>query len=209
VITGVVIACLLVIPYAWCAVVMVPEGFIRALDGFETALIATPSDRWFSPSPCEGWCAVDVAGHVIAGLLVVKARAAGRPLPEIDPDWREVAGVDPVASWRAARSSMMSVLSPDALARRIRLGFGQEVALGEWLEQYPLELLVHTWDLAQATGQSVILDLDLVGPALETARRFAPQGREAGMLGPERVVAGDADDQARLLALFGRSPAGS
>jgi hypothetical protein len=63
--------------------------------------------------------------------------------------------------------------------------------------------------LAQATGQSVVLDPDLVRPALETARRFAPQGREAGMLGLEVAVGDDADDQARLLALFGRSPAGS
>ena len=100
----------------------------------------------------------------------------------------------------------MAALNPDALARRIQLGFGQEVALGEWLEQYPLELLVHTWDLAQSTGQHVAFEQDLVRPALETARRFAAQGREAGMLGPERAVADDADDQARLLALFGRDP---
>ncbi|MQY05764.1 TIGR03086 family metal-binding protein [Actinomadura macrotermitis] len=184
---------------------MVPEGFIRALDGFEAVLVAVPPDRWLSPSPCEGWCAVDVAGHVIAGLLVVEHRAAGRPLPEADPDWRETAGEDPAATWRAVRANMTAALTPDALSRRIRLGFGQEVALSEWLEQYPLELLVHTWDLGQATGQNVDLDPDLLGPALETARRFAPQGREAGMLGPERTVPDNADAQSRLLALFGRS----
>jgi hypothetical protein len=38
---------------------------------------------------------------------------------------------------------------------------------------------------------------------------MAPRGREAGMVGPEVAVADDADDQARLLALFGRSPAGA
>lgn len=187
---------------------MAPEGFVRALDGFEAVLAATPSDRWLSPSPCEGWCAIDVAGHVIAGLLVIEARAAGRPLPEADPDWREAAGENPVATWRTMRVDMMAALTPEALARRIKLGFGQEVTLSEWLEQYPLELLVHTWDLAQATGQSVVFDPDLVRPALETGRRFATQGRAAGMLGSEVAVPGDADDQARLLALFGRNPFG-
>lgn len=179
---------------------------MRAVDAFEAVLAATPSGRWLSPSPCEGWCAVDVAGHVTAGLLVVEARAAGRPLPEADPDWRELAGKDPVATWRKARADMMAALTPDALARRIQLGFGLEVTLSEWLEQYPLELLVHTWDLAQATGQSVVLDTELVGPALETAERFASQGRAAGMVGPELPVPRDADDQTRLLALFGRNP---
>jgi hypothetical protein len=72
---------------------MVPEHFVRALDGFEAVLTATTSDRWLSPSPCEGWCAIDVAGHVTAGLLVIEARAVGRPLPEADPDWRELAPV--------------------------------------------------------------------------------------------------------------------
>ncbi|WP_165967047.1 TIGR03086 family metal-binding protein [Actinomadura sp. 7K507] len=187
---------------------MIPERFVRALDGFEAVLAATPPDRWLSPSPCEGWCAVDVAGHVTAGLLVIEMRAAGRPLPQDDPDWREVAGEDPLASWRAVRARMMAELGPEALARRVRLALGVEVTMREWLEEYPLELLVHTWDLARATGQSVVFDADLVGPALETARRMAPAGRGAGMLAPERSVPEGAGDQARLLALFGRDPAG-
>lgn len=189
--------------------VVVPEQFVRALDGFEAVLAATPADRWLSRSPCEGWAAVDVAGHVTAGLLVVEMRAAGRPLPEHDPDWREVAGVDPLASWREVRGRMEAELTPEALDRNVDLAFGMTVSVREWLERYPLELLVHTWDLAQATGQSVVFDADLVGPALETAGRMAPRGREAGMVGPEVAVADDADDQARLLALFGRSPAGA
>ncbi|TDC59621.1 TIGR03086 family protein [Actinomadura sp. GC306] len=189
-------------------VTLVPEHFVRALDGFEAVLVATPQDRWLSPSPCEGWCAVDVAGHVIAGLLVIEMRAAGRPLPQDDPDWREVAGEDPVASWRTVRARMMAELGPEALARRVALAVGLEVTMREWLEKYPLELLVHTWDLAQATGQSVVFDADLVGPALETAQQMAAGGRERGMVGPERPVPEGVDDQARLLAVFGRDPSG-
>ena len=188
---------------------LVPEGFVRALDVFEAVLAAAPADRWLSPSPCEGWAAVDVAGLVTAGLLVVEMRAAGRPLPEDDPDWREVAGADPLASWRQVRGRMMAELTPEALARPVQLALGLEMTLCEWLEGYPLELLVHAWDLAEATGQSVVFDADLVGPALATARQMAPAGREAGMLGPEASVSEDADDQVRLLALFGRSPAGA
>ncbi|TDB84827.1 TIGR03086 family protein [Actinomadura sp. 7K534] len=187
---------------------VIPERFVRALDGFEAVLVATPPDRWLSPSPCEGWCAVDVAGHVTAGLLVIEMRAAGRPLPQDDPDWREVAGEDPVASWRTVRARMTAELGPGALGRRIGLATGREVTLREFLEEYPLELLVHTWDLARATGQSVVFDADLVGPALVTARRLAPGGRAAGQVGPERPLPEDADDQARLLALFGRDPFG-
>jgi uncharacterized protein (TIGR03086 family) len=188
---------------------VIPEQFVRALDGFEAVLAAVPAGGWLSPSPCEGWAAVDVAGHVTAGLLVVEMRAAGRPLPQDDPDWREVAGEDPLASWREVRARMTAALTPEALDRRIELAFGLVVTLREWLEEYPLELLVHTWDLAQATGQRVVFDADLVARALQTAEVMAPRGREAGMLGPEVAVADDAGGQARLLALFGRSPGGA
>jgi hypothetical protein len=41
-----------------------------------------------------------------------------------------------------------------------------QMPLGEFLEQYPMEILVHTWDLAQATGQAAVLDPDLVRDAL-------------------------------------------
>jgi uncharacterized protein (TIGR03086 family) len=187
---------------------VVPEPFVRALDGFEAVLAAVPADRWLSPSPCEGWAAVDVAGHVTAGLLVVEMRAAGRPLPRDDPDWREVAGADPVASWRAVRARMMAELTPGALDRAIPLAFGDVMTLREWLEGSLPELLVHTWDLARATGRQVDLDADLVRSALETAERLVPRGRAAGKVGPEVGVADGAGGQARLLALFGRDPAG-
>ena len=185
---------------------MIPPGFVRALDGFEAVLAAVLPGEWESPSPCEGWAAVDVAGHVTAGLLVVEARAAGLPLPSQDPDWRTVAGPDPQASWRAVRAAMTAVLTPEALERRIRLAFGPEVTMRWWLERQPLELLVHTWDLARATGQRVAFDDDLVRQAQETGRQFAAKGREAGLLGPELAAAEDCDDWTRLLLLYGRDP---
>jgi uncharacterized protein (TIGR03086 family) len=76
--------------------------------------------------------------------------------------------------------------------------------LGEFLERYLAEILVHTWDLAQATGQAARLDPALVSDALEPARQFVPVLRSAGMVGPERAVAEDTDELTRLLAIFGR-----
>ncbi|MEU5880693.1 TIGR03086 family metal-binding protein [Spirillospora sp. NPDC047279] len=181
---------------------MLPQHFVSALDVFEAVLTSVPPDRWDSPSPCEGWSAIDVAGHIIGGILTIEARAAGRTPPEVGHD---LAPDDPLAAWHAARSAAMAALTSEALNRKVRLAFDHEVTVAQWLEQYPLELLVHSWDLAQATGQPIGLPADLVGPALQTAEQFAPHGREAGMLGPERPVPADADPQTRLLALFGRA----
>jgi Mycothiol maleylpyruvate isomerase N-terminal domain len=66
---------------------MVLDGFVRALDGFEAVLAGVAPDRWDSPSPCAGWYAVDVAGHVISDLRAVEhfapmARSFGLIGPE-------------------------------------------------------------------------------------------------------------------------------
>jgi uncharacterized protein (TIGR03086 family) len=126
--------------------------------------------------------------------------------PEDDSgaDPRSAAGDDPVAAWRAARSDMMAALDPAGRAWPVPLPWGGQLPLGEFLERYPAEILVHTWDLAQATGQVARLDPDLVRDALEPARQAAVPLRMSGEVGPECAVAHDADNLTRLLAIFGR-----
>jgi uncharacterized protein (TIGR03083 family) len=96
-------------------------GFVRALDGFEAVLAGVAPGRWDAPSPCQGWCAADVAGHVIGDLRAVEAYATGRQEADGAADPRSAAGDDPVAAWRAARADMMAVLGPAALARPVPL----------------------------------------------------------------------------------------
>ena len=192
---------------------MVLDGFVRALDGFEAVLAGVAPDRWDAPSPCEGWCAADVAGHVIGNLRAVEEYATWRDDPDRDEansaaDPRSAAGEDPLAAWRAARADMMAVLDPAALARPVPLPWGGQMPLGGFLERYPMEILVHTWDLAQATGQVAVLDPGLVRDSLGPARQFAPVARMSGLIGPECAVPGDAADLTRLLAIFGRHDPG-
>lgn len=179
------------------------DGFVRALDGFEAVLAGVVPGQWDAPSPCQGWCAADVAGHVIGELRAVEAYASGRYEEDSPASPRSAAGDDPVAAWRAARAGLMAVLDPAALARPVPLPWGQ-MPLGGFLERYPMEFLVHTWDLARATGQAPGLDPDLVHDALGPARQFAPVARLSGLIGPECAVADDADDLTRLLAILGR-----
>jgi uncharacterized protein (TIGR03086 family) len=141
---------------------------------------------------------------VIGNLRAVEAFAIGRDMEAGAADPRFAAGDDPLAMWRRARADMIAVLTTAALAQSVPLPWGN-VPLGEFLEQYPMEFLVHTWDLAQATGQAAVLGPDLVHEALEPARQFTPMGRATGLVGPEHAVAEDADDLTRLLAIFGRS----
>jgi uncharacterized protein (TIGR03086 family) len=92
-----------------------------------------------------------------------------------------------------ARADLMAALDFAALARLVPGPWGP-MPLGEILERSAMEFLVHTWDLAHATGQAAVLDPALVRDALGPARQFAPLARSSGLVGPECAVAEDADD---------------
>jgi uncharacterized protein (TIGR03086 family) len=71
------------------------------------------------------------------------------------------------------------------------------------------DVLVHGWDLARATGQTVTWNQDLAADILdwqeEAARRFPPELR-ARAFEPEVAVPADADPMIRLVGLVGRQP---
>ena len=160
--------------------------------------------RWGAQSPCAGWSAADVAGHVIGGLRETEKLARGRYEEHKQAEHPGSAvGDDPLAAWRVARVDMMAALDASALARQVPGPWGW-MPIGEILERSPMEFLVHAWDLAQATGQAAVLDTGLVRDALGPARQFAQLARMSGLVGPECAVTADADDLTRLLAFFGR-----
>jgi uncharacterized protein (TIGR03086 family) len=68
------------------------------------------------------------------------------------------------------------------------------------------DVLIHTWDLARATGLDEALDPDEVHRALEGMEPLADVLAASGHYAPRVAVPDDADEQTRLLALTGRHP---
>jgi uncharacterized protein (TIGR03086 family) len=73
---------------------------------------------------------------------------------------------------------------------------------------YILELVVHSWDLAAATGQLSILDPSLAQTALPVAHAVLPPEPRGGEMpfGPVIPVADDAPAYDRLAGYLGRKP---
>lgn len=70
-----------------------------------------------------------------------------------------------------------------------------------------MDTLLHTWDLAVATGQDRTLDPALVEACVAMFLPDMPErGRAAGLVGPAVPVPADAPAQDRLLAAMGRHP---
>src|SRR5439155_995099 len=79
-------------------------------------------------------------------------------------------GDDVVARWRAARDAALQALAhPGALDREIDVPNGGLMAAGRFVNVITTDVLVHTWDLAQAVGADAQLDVGLVRRAHDAA----------------------------------------
>jgi uncharacterized protein (TIGR03086 family) len=68
------------------------------------------------------------------------------------------------------------------------------------------DVLIHTWDLATATGLDDRLDATIVTEMLIGMQPMDDMLRQSGHYGPKVEVADDADDQTKLIAFTGRHP---
>ncbi|MFT7836358.1 TIGR03086 family metal-binding protein [Saccharothrix sp. BKS2] len=68
------------------------------------------------------------------------------------------------------------------------------------------EVVVHTWDLARATGQAPAWDDDVLEQVHRDLVPTAQMGRDMGIYGPEVPVPADAPLIHRILGLSGRQP---
>ncbi|MDX6740293.1 TIGR03086 family metal-binding protein [Actinocorallia sp. A-T 12471] len=182
-----------------------PGGFRRALDLFEEAASAVPADAWEAPSPCAGWTARDVAGHVIGIQHEIIALTRGETPPDVSHTPARFARPDPLTAWKSARAACQSSLTPEALNRLIPFpGFG-DLPLRTLLDTYVLELIVHAWDLATAAALPLHPEPDLIHHALATAQVIAPALRRDGLIAPPRPTPRGAPELTRLLSTLGRN----
>ncbi|MEZ5138606.1 MAG: hypothetical protein R2711_07500 [Acidimicrobiales bacterium] len=83
------------------------------------------------------------------------------------------------------------------------LGF--EWTVGQAVAGTFMDVLIHTWDLATATGQDATLDPELVAACTAMFLPDMPEnGRAAGLIGPAVEVGADATPQQILLGALGR-----
>ena len=173
--------------------------FAERADRFDQVLDAA-AGAWDAPSPCEGWSARDVVGHVIESqrdFLRQRGLDAG-PAPDL---------ADPAAAWRAQREHMTSVLRADGVAaREYDSWFGRTTVAATIADFYGWDLVVHGSDIARATGQEWSVTDEEAAALHATADGWGDALHSEGVCGPEVEVPDDASTTDRLLARLGRDP---
>lgn len=174
----------------------------RALSAELTRRVeAVPADRWDDPSPCPDWSARDVLRHLIDNLRDIPGHAGQSPVLTKSVD------DDPAAAWAEARDAVQSLLDDPERASLTYEGYFGRTSLEATIDKFlGLDLLIHGWDIARATGQDETLPADQVGRVYADALSLSDNLRAGGVCGPAVEVADDAPEQDKLLAHLGRQP---
>ncbi len=175
------------------------DRYRRLAERFTAVVDAVPADRWASPSPCEEWTARDVVGHVVQSQRGY-AEGAGEQLPA-GPDPAD----DPAGAWSATRAAVQALLDDPARAGRVvegRMGTTSiEATMGRF---HCVDLVVHGWDLARATGVDDQVPSDQLAWVRAQVEQLSDLARQPQAFGPEVQAPEGADETTRTMAFLGR-----
>jgi uncharacterized protein (TIGR03086 family) len=176
----------------------------------------TGPDQAGLPTPCAEWDVQSLLSHVIGTLWLCEALFTGQAprfpmvpggLPGPGPDGSAPGGDDPAAAYaEAAAAALAAVGAGDALTRVHVTPLGEMP--GPVLAGFTiLDIAVHGWDLARATGQPADLDGRLAAHVLAFAEQtLATPEMRGPRIAPARPVPDDAPVTQRLAAFLGRQP---
>jgi uncharacterized protein (TIGR03086 family) len=186
-------------------------AFEAAIASTAEIVKSTPADQMDAATPCAEWDVRALLNHVIGTLWLAEGLFSDQPpryatapggLPPVD-----LAGDDPAAAYAEASSAALAAAGTgDALTRTHPTPLGEMPGPG--LAGFTtLDILVHGWDLATATGQPADLDGRLAAHVLGFATQAlaTPESR-AGRIGPALAVPPGAPVTGQLIAFLGRQP---
>ncbi len=148
------------------------------------------------PTPCVEWDVAALVRHMINAQANSAGTISGGQVPP---------GKTPLESFDAAVSIMLkAVKSPAGLEKKVQ-GRQGEVPAAQVLGGACMDLTVHTWDLATATGQDTKLALEVVEFIFPIVEGIAKRGSSKAFSAPIDVQA-HASQQDKMIAMTGRKP---
>jgi len=177
----------------------------RALDTTRPYVAAVGGGQWGSPSPCDGWDVRALVNHVISGNFWVKPLVEGQSSADVgDRLDGDLLGDDPLAAYDASAAEAAAAFrGPGAMDAPVAVSYGP-VPGSVYCGHRFIDVLIHGWDLARATGQDATLPSDLVEACFEVVAPQQALLEGSGEFGTVQSVPAGADRQTQLLAILGR-----
>ena len=179
----------------------IPDVHRRALAATGTIVNNIGDDQLSAPTPCDDYDVSGLLTHLIGGNYWVKPLVDGKTIADVGD---ALDGVYGPADYDASASEADAAFSADgAMDKPVAVSYGP-VPASIYAGHRFVDVLIHGWDLAKATGQSTDLDPELVAACWEVITPQMDLLKGSGMFGSEVTVPDDADPQTKLLAVLGR-----
>jgi len=188
------------------------DRFARVSAGFLARIEDVPADAWDNPSPCPNWTACEVVAHVIneqRRILATLRQTEPKPLYGVAPAGMGVipsvaAEADLAAAWREIGAGLVEAIDDPACAEvHLPTPVGP-MPFAQVAGALPEDVLIHTWDLARATGGDERLDQEAVAHVFEKFKPMDEALRQSWAFGPKVPPPLDADLQTEFLCFVGR-----
>ena len=176
------------------------ELFEKATSGVNKILSGIKHEQIDNQTPCSEWKVKGLIEHLVGGATHLNASLSGGSSASPSSD-------NLAENYSSVVADVLKNASdPSALDAQVATPAG-EMSAAQFMGILSLDNLVHTWDLAKATGQSTDLDPMLT----ETCyNMFVPglidMARPHGAFGPAVSVPDSASTQDKLLGYTGRQP---
>jgi uncharacterized protein (TIGR03086 family) len=175
---------------------------------FAALVAGVGSEQWHDQTPCPEWDVRMLVNHLLYEQRWAPLLLDGLTIDEVGDRFEGDLMGDDASAWPGLLASSIdeahtAVAQPGALDRTVHLSFG-EFSGQEYVLQLTVDLAIHAWDLARATGQDDRLDPSAVALLLPWAEANVDFLAASGLFG-SRIDAGPgAQDEIRLLGLLGR-----
>jgi uncharacterized protein (TIGR03086 family) len=178
-----------------------PAAHRKALDTTGRIVANIKPDQLDASTPCDEYDVRGLLQHLISGNYWVAPLVEGKTIEEVGDALDRTFEASEYAA--SAQSADDAFSSPGAMQKPVAVSYGPvpaEVYAGHRF----IDVLIHGWDLATATGQDTRLDAELVDACWDVINPQMELLKSSGMFGGDVTVPADADSQTKLLATLGR-----
>lgn len=177
------------------------DRYLDAHEALTGVLDAVGAEDWDRPSPCDGWSARDVVGHLIE---TQRSFLVDRGVLDAAAPTATVAA-DPALAWREHVALVRPIVTDAELMASEYDGYFGPTTVGDSLGQfYVFDMIVHRWDVATATGVGTTFDDRELDGIEAGAASWGDALYMEGICAPAVEVAPEADRTERVLAMLGR-----
>lgn len=182
--------------------------YVRALQQTADVMGRVTAEQLRLPTPCTEYDVEQLMRHVVMGVRRAAVIGEGGDPMAVGPA-DDVAPGELPAAYRQAADRAVRAWSPDErLDAMVPVPWGTIPGRGAVMS-YAMEVTIHGWDLARATGQPTEMDPQIAATVLAAAHEFLPAEPRGGPHVPFASVvevAADAGGYARLAGWLGRQP---